>query len=114
MRRNGPFSRSSEMSPSAAAASEPLTIDVVSDVVCPWCYVGKQRLGQALALRPDVPVVVRWRPFQLDATIPSEGLDRSAYMARKFGSLDKVAPVHECLTEMGRDLGIPFAFDAIS
>lgn len=90
-----------------------LWIDVVSDVVCPWCYVGKKRLEQALTLVPDVQAVVHWRPFQLDPTIPPEGIPRRAYMEQKFGSLDKIAPVHERLTEMGKELGIKFHFSAI-
>lgn len=93
--------------------SERLSIDVVSDVVCPWCYVGKKRLEQALALVPDIHADIHWRPFQLDPTIPQEGIPRRAYMEKKFGSLDKIAPVHERLTEMGKDLGIPFHFSAI-
>ncbi|MFO1151987.1 MAG: DsbA family oxidoreductase [Alsobacter sp.] len=93
--------------------SQPLTIDVVSDVVCPWCYLGRGRLMAALASRPDVESVVRWRPFQLDPTIPAGGLDRKDYMRRKFGSLDRLAPVHERLEALGSDLGIRFAFDAI-
>lgn len=94
--------------------SERLSIDVVSDVVCPWCYVGKKRLERALALVPEVQVAIHWRPFQLDPTIPQEGLPRRAYMEKKFGSLEKIAPVHERLTAMGKDLGIPFHFSAIA
>lgn len=105
---------SSSASSIATDAATPLAIDIVSDVVCPWCYVGRRRLAAALALRPDVPVALRWRPFQLDATIPAEGLDRKAYMARKFGSLERIAPVHATLTELGETLGIRFAFDAIA
>ncbi len=93
--------------------SERLSIDVVSDVVCPWCYVGKKRLEKALALVPEVQADIHWRPFQLDPTIPPEGVPRRAYMEKKFGSLDKIAPVHERLTEMGKELGIPFHFSAI-
>lgn len=103
----------SDLSSSASAAS-PLTIDIVSDVVCPWCFVGRRRLGAALALRPDQPVALRWRPFQLDGTIPAGGLDRTAYMVGKFGSLERIAPAHKRLTEMGAELGIRFAFDAIA
>src|SRR6476619_3733313 len=71
--------------PETHAAVEPVTIDAVSDVVCPWCYVGKRRLDKALLMQPDTPVVVRWRPFQLDPTIPAGGHDRKEYMPRKFG-----------------------------
>lgn len=63
-----------------------LQIDFIADVVCPWCYIGWRRLEQALALRPDVAAEVVWRPYQLDPTIPEEGVDRHAYMAAKFGS----------------------------
>jgi predicted DsbA family dithiol-disulfide isomerase len=63
---------------------EPLAIDVVSDVVCPWCYLGEKRLEAALKEEPG-PVAVRWRPYQLDPTIPEGGLDRAEYMAKKFG-----------------------------
>ena len=96
--------------------SEPaptLVVDVVSDVVCPWCYVGKRRLEAALALREGPPVAIHWRPFQLDGTIPAEGLDRVAYMTRKFGSLDKIAGIHQRLTAIGAQEGIAFDFAAI-
>ncbi len=68
--------------------NEPLTIDVVSDIVCPWCYIGKRRLERALALRPDVPVEVRWRPFFLNPWVPREGISRDEYLTKKFGSVE--------------------------
>jgi predicted DsbA family dithiol-disulfide isomerase len=70
-------------------ADEVLTIDVVSDVVCPWCYLGEKRLEEALS-EDAGPVVVRWRPYQLDPTIPEGGLDRTEYMEKKFGKSDKI------------------------
>jgi predicted DsbA family dithiol-disulfide isomerase len=93
-------------------ASDVLTIDVVSDVVCPWCYLGEKRLEAALAeeLRP---VSVRWRPFQLDPTIPSGGLDRTEYMERKFGRDGRLKSIHDRLTLLGEEVGIGFAFDRI-
>lgn len=100
-------------SPDTAPLPGPLTIDVVSDVVCPWCYVGRGRLQAALALRPGLETEVRWRPFQLDATIPAGGLDRQDYMRRKFGSLDRLQPIHERLEGLGAELGITFQFEAI-
>lgn len=93
---------------------ESLVIDVVSDVVCPWCYVGKKRLEAALALTPDIKTEIHWRPYQLDPTIPAEGVSRRAYMEKKFGSLDKIKPVHDRLTELGRELGITFDFSGIA
>ncbi|HLY00243.1 MAG TPA: DsbA family oxidoreductase [Roseiarcus sp.] len=89
-----------------------MTIDVVSDVVCPWCYVGEKRLEAALAEEPQ-PVTLRWRPYQLDPTIPAGGLDRAEYMERKFGKSGRLQSVHDNLTRLGAELGIPFAFDRI-
>lgn len=93
--------------------AEKLSIDVVSDVVCPWCYVGKKRLEKALSLVPMVQVEISWRPYQLDPTIPPQGVPRRAYMEKKFGSLEKIAPIHERLTLLGDELGIDFHFSAI-
>ena len=92
--------------------SEPLTIDVVSDVVCPWCYLGEKRLELALREAPQA-VAVRWRPYQLDPTIPDGGLDRAEYMARKFGASGRLQTVHDNLTRLGAEVGLPFAFDKI-
>lgn len=68
--------------------ARPLQIDVVSDVVCPWCYIGKRRLESALALVPDVPVEVHWRPFFLNPWVPREGMSREQYLTTKFGSVE--------------------------
>jgi predicted DsbA family dithiol-disulfide isomerase len=92
---------------------EPLTIDIVSDVVCPWCYLGEKRLEQALAEEAG-PIVVRWRPYQLDPTIPEGGLDRAEYMAKKFGKSGRLQSVHDNLTRLGAEVGLPFAFDKIT
>jgi predicted DsbA family dithiol-disulfide isomerase len=89
-----------------------LTIDIVSDVVCPWCYVGEKRLEAALADEAG-PVAVRWRPYQLDPTIPEAGFDRAEYMAKKFGNSGRLQSVHDNLTRLGAELGLPFAFDKI-
>jgi predicted DsbA family dithiol-disulfide isomerase len=67
---------------------KPLQIDIVSDVVCPWCYIGKRRIEDALALAADVPVEVRWRPFFLNSWIPREGIGRDEYLTAKFGSVE--------------------------
>ena len=76
--------------------TEPLAVDVISDVVCPWCFLGKKRLEKAISMA-DVPIAVRWRPFQLDATIPPEGMDRKVYMERKFGAGDRIKQAHRQL-----------------
>jgi predicted DsbA family dithiol-disulfide isomerase len=93
-------------------ANDVLTIDVVSDVVCPWCYLGEKRLEAALAEAPQ-PVALRWRPYQLDPTIPEGGLDRAEYMEKKFGKSGRLQSVHDNLARLGADVGIPFAFDKI-
>ena len=94
-------------------APAPLTIDVVSDVVCPWCYLGKRRLEQAIAAVPDIPVAVRFRPYSLDPSVPPEGEDREAHIIRKFGSLKALDAAHERLTAMGREAGLDYHFDRI-
>lgn len=96
------------------ADRQTLSIDVVSDVVCPWCYLGQKRLDAAIAGAPDVDVSVTWRPFQLDPTIPAEGMDRKAYMRAKFGDESRLADAHARLEALGRDVGIDYAFGAIT
>jgi len=94
-----------------------LTVDVVSDVVCPWCYIGKRRLEAALArlreAEPDLPVQVRWHPFQLNPDQPAEGTDRRRYIEAKFGGPDRAREVYARVAAAGATVGIPFAFDAI-
>jgi len=96
---------------------EPFTIDVVSDVVCPWCYVGKRRLEAALArlreAEPDLPVAVRWHPFQLNPDLPREGVDRRGYLEAKFGGPARAQEIYARVSAAGATVGIPFAFDAI-
>jgi predicted DsbA family dithiol-disulfide isomerase len=94
--------------------AETLSIDVISDVVCPWCYVGQKRLEEAMALAPEVEIDLRWRPYQLDPTIPPEGHERQSYMLAKFGDAERLRQAHARLEEMGRDAGIAFHFDDIT
>ena len=96
------------------ADRQTLTIDVVSDVVCPWCYLGQKRLDKAISAVPDVDVSVNWRPFQLDPTIPPEGMDRKAYMKAKFGDEARLRDAHARLEALGKAEGIDYAFDAIT
>lgn len=91
-----------------------LTVDVISDVMCPWCYIGKKRLDAAIQLVPDIDVTVRWRPFQLDPTLPPEGKDRKSYLEAKFGGPTQAEAAYERVRVVGRDVGIPFAFEKIS
>jgi predicted DsbA family dithiol-disulfide isomerase len=90
-----------------------LEIDVISDVVCPWCYLGKRKLDAAMKQVEAFAYDVRWRPFQLDPTIPPEGIARSEYMSRKFGP-EKIAAIHARLEEAGQEEGLAFAFDKIT
>ncbi|MBX3577824.1 MAG: DsbA family oxidoreductase [Rhizobiaceae bacterium] len=94
------------------ADGEKIRIDIVSDVVCPWCYIGKKRLEKALATTP-VDVEVRWRPYQLDPTIPAGGIDRKQYMLAKFGSEQRLKQIHDNIMPLGAAEGIAFAFEDI-
>lgn len=87
-------------------------IDVVSDVICPWCFLGKRRLDAALAL-VDMDVFIRWRPYMLDPTIPPEGVGRKDYLLAKFGP-ERLATIHDPLIEAGKELGVPYHFDLIT
>jgi predicted DsbA family dithiol-disulfide isomerase len=88
-------------------ASRQMPIDFVADVVCPWCYVGWAGLKQALALRPSIAPVIRWRPYQLDPDLPEEGVDRKALMESKFGAdPERFKTIHTALMERGAASGI--------
>jgi len=94
--------------------SAPLTIEVVSDVICPWCYIGKRRLGKALAaLEGEVSTEIRWLPFQLNPGMPPEGMPRAAYRAAKFGSVERSRELDARVAKEGKSEGIAFAFDSI-
>jgi predicted DsbA family dithiol-disulfide isomerase len=89
-------------------------IDVASDVVCPWCYIGKRRLEMALALRPDIPTDVRWQPYFLNPWVPREGISREEYLRTKFGSVERYAQISQRIAAAGEQEGIPLALDKIS
>jgi predicted DsbA family dithiol-disulfide isomerase len=72
---------------------KPVRVDVVSDIVCPWCFIGKARLEKALALKPDIPVELHFRPYFLNDWIPREGISREQYLTTKFGSVEKYAHI---------------------
>lgn len=91
-----------------------MQLDVISDTVCPWCYIGKKRLDKAMDAwdRKDVAIDLTWRPYQLDATIPAEGVDRQKYYERKFGA-ERAKEAGKVIAEYGEMEGINFAFDKI-
>ncbi len=91
-----------------------VNIDVVSDVVCPWCYLGKARLDQAIAnVADEIHVTVNWRPYQLNPDLPPEGVDHKAHLAAKLGGQAAVDRAHQMLTGLGEQDGIAFDFDAV-
>lgn len=92
--------------------AERFTIDVVSDIICPWCFLGKRRLDVALAAM-DMDVFIRWRPYMLDLTIPPGGLDRQTYMLDKFGA-ERLKTIHDPLIEAGKEIGVPYNFELIT
>lgn len=91
-----------------------MQIDIVSDTVCPWCFIGKRRIGRAMALRPNVKFDVFWRPYRLDPTIPREGVDRRAYLKAKFGDSPRSSAMGDAIRSEGAGEGIEFAFDKIA
>jgi len=90
-----------------------MQLDVIFDTVCPWCYIGKRRLERALALRPGAHVRINWRPFMLNPDMPPDGIDRTAYLIKKFGSETRVRRVYGAIGEAGQSVEIDFAFDRI-
>lgn len=94
-----------------------LEIDVVSDVVCPWCFIGKRHLESALAAwrreHPDEEPEVRWHPFQLNPQLPARGMPRAEYVATKFGGAERARTIYARVADAGARAGIRFAFDKI-
>lgn len=91
-----------------------MRIDIVSDTICPWCYIGKRRLERALAERPGRVREIVWRPFRLAPDMPAEGMAREDYLSTKFGSEEKAAAIYARIAEEGRSEGLDFAFDRIA
>ena len=91
----------------------PLPIDVVSDVVCPWCYVGKRYLEKAIALKPEIPVAVRFRPYLLNPWVPREGMSREDYLVTKFGSVERYNANSQRIIDIAAAVGLDYARDKI-
>jgi predicted DsbA family dithiol-disulfide isomerase len=90
-----------------------MLLEIFSDLVCPWCYIGKHRLERALADRPHVPVERRWQPFELNPDMPMAGLDRTAYLAAKFGGVERARQIYSVIEETAARDGLPIALDRI-
>lgn len=91
-----------------------MQIDVISDTVCPWCFIGKRRLQRAMEMRPGIAFDVKWRPYQLDITVPRGGMDRQAYMRMKFGEdPNKIVEMYKLIAAEGAKDGIEFDFTSI-
>ncbi len=90
-----------------------MIIDISSDVICPWCFIGKRRLERALAARPGLDARIIWRAFQLNPDMPPEGMERQSYLAAKFGSAEGAGRIYENIAEAGAGEDIAFAFDRI-
>src|ERR1700733_1303429 len=90
-----------------------MQIDVISDTVCPWCFIGKRRLMRAIEQRPHIAFSVKWRPYRLDPTVPKGGMDRQAYMRAKFGEDPmKIVEMHKLIAQEGVKDDIAFDFAA--
>jgi predicted DsbA family dithiol-disulfide isomerase len=95
-------------------SQSPLPIDVVSDVVCPWCYIGKRRLERAIALTPDIPVTVRFNPYFLNPWVPREGMSRADYLTTKFGSVGRYKDIAKRVAAAAADEGLVYELDKIA
>jgi predicted DsbA family dithiol-disulfide isomerase len=91
-----------------------MKIDIFSDPVCPWCYIGKRRLARALESRPSYRPALRWRAYQLNPTMPEEGMERQLYLAMKFGSPEQARRIYDQISQVGTTEGIDFRFDRIA
>src|SRR5499433_2202240 len=93
---------------------QPVRIDVVSDVVCPWCFIGKRRLEKAIAIHPDIPVEVHWRPYFLNDWIPREGISREQYLTTKFGSVERYKGIAQRVAAAAAAEGLTYNVEGIS
>lgn len=93
------------------ASEAVIDLEYVADIACPWCYIGLERLKQAMRRRPSLEIRLRWRPFMLNPDLPAEGIGRADYLLAKFGP--EAGRIYRRIEAIGRDDGIPFAFDRI-
>ena len=93
--------------------SQPIRVEIYSDPICPWCYIGKRRFHAALESRTALELEITWMPFQLNPDMPEEGMDRQTYLERKFGGAVGAKSVYDPIVDAGRSSGIDFDFEAI-
>ena len=91
-----------------------MRIDIYSDTICPWCYVGTRRFELAVAARPQYEMRVFWRPFELNPDLSLEGVDRATYLAARIGTPERIAEAHAVLQRQGEASGIEFRFDLMT
>jgi predicted DsbA family dithiol-disulfide isomerase len=102
------------MTAPVSAHGTALSIDVVSDVVCPWCFIGKRRLEKAIVLKPDIPVTVRYRPYFLNPWVPRAGISRTEYLTTKFGSVERYKANAQRIVMAARQEDLAYNLDAIA
>lgn len=93
--------------------TSPIKLDIMSDPICPWCYIGKAHLDRALGDHPDHPFAIEWHPFQLNPDMPIEGMDRRTYLERKFGGKDGAVRAYAPVVEHAEAAGLTINFDAM-
>lgn len=93
--------------------AEPIKLDIMSDPICPWCYIGKTHLDRALADHPDHPFTIEWHPFQLNPDMPAEGMDRRAYLEGKFGGKEGAVRAYAPVVEHAQQAGLNINFEGM-
>ncbi|KIN72352.1 DsbA family oxidoreductase [Sulfitobacter guttiformis] len=93
--------------------SEPVKLDIMSDPICPWCYIGKAHLDRALAAAPDHPFLIEWHPFQLNPDMPATGMDRRAYLEGKFGGKEAAVKAYAPVVEHAEKAGLKINFEGM-
>ena len=91
-----------------------IKLDILSDPICPWCYIGKAQLDRALANRPDHPFFIEWHPFQLNPDMPAEGMDRRAYLEAKFGGREGAVKAYAPIVEHAAKAGLEINFEGMT
>ena len=93
--------------------TDTIKLDIMSDPICPWCYIGKAHLDRALAAHPDHPFVIEWHPFQLNPDMPGEGMDRRAYLEGKFGGKDAAVRAYAPVVSSAEQAGLKIDFEGM-